>query len=1062
MAPSAAIATPFPLGLPLRRDAWNTYELDGLCADLDAVGPETVLRRVATRHDRRHPDRPVGAEFLPSAGLLFELMRELVDYWIDEAAPEVLVASGPEAAANADRITERYHLTQPLAGPAYGREVLLLDMAAANPALAHVGEWFGGGTDDPLTTSDAWSAQVDAVTTALARAKRLNSTKYRLHEALDAPIQAHPHSLPDQIAWILEHFGTLISDRLKQRALVARGSLLEELTPRGGGPPTSNVLTFDDADERERFTKDRDWMAQIVLIAKLTHVWLSQLSRTYDREITRLDQIPDQELDRLARWGFTGLWLIGLWERSTASADIKRRAGNPDALSSAYSLYDYTIAHDLGGEEAYQNLKARCWQRGIRMAADMVPNHTGIHSKWMLEHPDRFLSLREPPYPGYSFNGPNLSPDPRVHVRIEDSYWTRSDAPVVFQRVDTHSGDVRYIYHGNDGTDMPWNDTAQLDFLNPDTREAVIQEILAVARRAPVIRFDAAMTLARRHVRRLWHPRPGEGGVPSRARYGVSEDRFDAAMPNEFWREVVDRIQSELPDTLLLAEAFWMMEGYFVRTLGMHRVYNSAFMNTLKMEDNAKYRTTVKNVLALTPRVLQRFVNFMNNPDERTAVEQFGKGDKYFGVALLMVTMPGLPMFGHGQIEAFTERYGMEYARAYWEETPDQESIARHQREIFPLMRRRHLFAHAHHFAFYDFDCGSHIDEDVYAYSNRADDERALVVYHNAYKQTSGWVRYSAPTNVGTGDEPQLVERPLHEALGFTPSDDRLVRFLDQRTGLHYLRPTTELADRGLYFELGGYQAYVLLDWAEVDAADGWGALMQQLGGRGTHDLDGDWRRLMFEPITRAWSTLTARLVAGADAATVGEALRAFASAANLELAPATRALTALETALDALADDAPDLSSDLLGTPGTTVVGITKVLALLRLLPREDVDRWGLLTETPALPRLSGPSLAALRPVLKTRSGEYLSAALAEASTLKFIGANIHEGVRWFVGEQMESLLLACQVADLLDGLTRPATSDAEEDRLRLRRVRERVDRREQAVRQSRYRLYDLLAALP
>ena len=98
-------------------------------------------------------------------------------------------------------------------------------------------------------------------------------------------------------------------------------------------------------------------------------------------------------------------------------------------------------------------------------------------------------------------------------------------------------------------------------------------------------------------------------------------------MPNEFWRDVVDRVQSEQSDTLLLAEAFWLMEGYFVRTLGMHRVYNSAFMNMLKMEDNAKYRQTIKNVLEYSPQILKRFVNFMSNPDERTAVEQFGDGD---------------------------------------------------------------------------------------------------------------------------------------------------------------------------------------------------------------------------------------------------------------------------------------------------------------------------------------------------------------------------------------------------------------------------------------------------
>ena len=120
---------------------------------------------------------------------------------------------------------------------------------------------------------------------------------------------------------------------------------------------------------------------------------------------------------------------------------------------------------------------------------------------------------------------------------------------------------------------------------------------------------------------------------------------------------------------LLLAEAFWLLEGYFVRTLGMHRVYNSAFMNMLKDEENAKYRSVMKNTLEFNPEILKRFVNFMSNPDEETAISQFGKEDKYFGICTMMVTLPGLPMFAHGQIEGFTEKYGMEYRYAKWDET---------------------------------------------------------------------------------------------------------------------------------------------------------------------------------------------------------------------------------------------------------------------------------------------------------------------------------------------------------------------------------------------------------
>jgi len=62
---------------------------------------------------------------------------------------------------------------------------------------------------------------------------------------------------------------------------------------------------------------------------------------------------------------------------------------------------------------------------------------------------------------------------------------------VVFKRVDHSSGYTKYVYHGNDGTSFPWNDTAQLNYLIPEVREAVIQTILHVARKFPIIRFEA-------------------------------------------------------------------------------------------------------------------------------------------------------------------------------------------------------------------------------------------------------------------------------------------------------------------------------------------------------------------------------------------------------------------------------------------------------------------------------------------------------------------------------------------------------------------------------------------
>ncbi len=581
-------------------------------------------------------------------------------------------------------------------------------------------------------------------------------------------------------------------------------------------PEVVTEFEINAAPQPRRYSGDEDWMPRVVLQAKNAYVWLAQLAARHGREIQRLDQIPDEALDRLAAWGINALWLIGVWERSPASQTIKRRYGVADALASAYSIADYAIAADLGGDAAWESLRERAWSRGIRMALDLVPNHTGVVSRWMREHPDWFLQLPEPPYPTYKFTGPDLSEDPAYAVHIEDGYWTRTDAAVVFRRTDRGTGEERFIYHGNDGTGTPWNDTAQLDFMNPEVREAVTGSILDAARLAPILRFDAAMVLSRRHWQRLWFPKPGEGGdIPTRSEHALTQGEFDARMPGEFWREVVLRVAQKAPGTLLLAEAFWLMESYFVRTLGMHRVYQSAFMNMLKGERNGGYRQLLRNVLAFDPAILERFVNFMNNPDEAPAETQFGRGDRYFGVATMMVTLPGLPMFGHGQIEGLREKYGMEFGRPRLTESPDAALIARHERQIVPLLARRDLFAGSSHFALYEVvDLSGRVNENVLAYSNRSGAGRALVLCNNSGRRASGWIRRAIPT----ADTQGLT---LVSALGLSREDGPVAVFRDAVGGRSVTKTFDELDRAGFRVELGPYQTQVFPDVTPVRELEG-------------------------------------------------------------------------------------------------------------------------------------------------------------------------------------------------------------------------------------------------
>ncbi|MDR1908429.1 MAG: alpha-amylase [Spirochaetaceae bacterium] len=722
-------------------------------------------------------------------------------------------------------------------------EILHLALANLNPAFRPFLFMFD---ESALARRTVYPGAIEELKAYLAELPPFGPDGENLWDLLRAPALASPDSLSGQLEFMRRKWGLLLSKYLS-RLLTGLDVMKEEDKPSFFGPGPTEALTFSGLDEYERFSPDQEWMPRTVLMAKSTLVWLYQLSRKYQREITRLDQIPDEELDELARRGFTGLWLIGLWERSGASRTVKQWTGNPEAAASAYSLYDYDIAGELGGWEALVNLRHRCFRRGIRLGSDMVPNHTGIDSRWIMEHPDRFLQLSYPPFPGYSFTSGNLSGRDDVTVQIEDHYYTKTDAAVVFKRVDNRSGEARYIYHGNDGTSMPWNDTAQIDFLNPEAREAVIRTIIGVCQQFSIVRFDAAMTLAKRHIQRLWYPEPGHGGdIASRAEHAISAEEFNRRIPNEFWREVVDRCATEAPHTLLLAEAFWMMEGYFVRTLGMHRVYNSAFMNMLKNEENEKYRATIKNTLEFDPEILKRFVNFMNNPDEETAAAQFGKGDKYFGICTLLVTMPGLPMFGHGQIEGFEEKYGMEYRRAYRDEEPDGFLVDRHEREIFPLMKKRYLFSGSADFCLFDLYNSGRVNENVFAYSNRAGDEAALVLYNNSYYEASGWLKEGAahiPRKEGG------VHRDnLGQALRLHGEDRFFTLFREQRQNLWFIRSSKDLFERGLFISLKGYEAQVFLDIHEAaDSEPGsgelrwnarWSRLNAELDGRGTPDPD--------------------------------------------------------------------------------------------------------------------------------------------------------------------------------------------------------------------------------
>src|ERR1035438_8710740 len=401
---------------------------------------EFAYRMNQVRDVQNHPGRAVHAGQLYAMGLIDEASHVLMARYREQFDPEVMTAGldwfaaqvGPEKLdAMLLAFVEQFPGTSVIRGletpkqwlagqtgtmphrAAALEELLLLWTANRNEAFRPFEELFEDRTLAEKTVYRQVTQRLPDYFATRPLIPLPNAKPMSLLDLLCAPAVGSPRSLSDQLALIRRLWKPLLGESLERLLLLAGEVLHEEkhaiwmqFNPSGPqdaeaarrgrqqhGPSVishSEVPVFGDpAHEYEKFSQDTAWMPTAVLIAKSTYVWLAQLSKQYGRAITRLDEIPDEAIEELARRGLNSLWLIGIWERSRASKTIKQLCGNQEAVASAYSLFDYRIAEDLGGEVAYTNLRDRAYRHGIRLASDMVPNHMGIDSPWVIEHPDR-------------------------------------------------------------------------------------------------------------------------------------------------------------------------------------------------------------------------------------------------------------------------------------------------------------------------------------------------------------------------------------------------------------------------------------------------------------------------------------------------------------------------------------------------------------------------------------------------------------------------------------------------------------------------------------------------
>jgi hypothetical protein len=338
-----------------------------------------------------------------------------------------------------------------------------------------------------------------------------------------------------------------------------------------------------------------------------TRVHLTELSTALGRPAT-LDDIPDSELDQLAADGFDLVWFLGVWQTGEAGRRISaslpgmlaeyRRAlpdlQEADICGSCFSIHDYHVHMDFGGDEALARLRERMHARGLRLILDFVPNHVAPDHPWVEQHPDFFITGTEE----------QLASQPQNFCRREVA------------------GQSRILAYGRDPYFAGWSDTLQLNYGNPDLQEAMLGELRRIAGQCDGVRCDMAMLVLPEVFERTWD-------IPS----------------YHFWPWATESIHTGNPGFLFLAEVYWDME-WTLQQQGFDYTYDKRLYDRL-VHGQAQ---PVREHLQARLEYQDRMARFLENHDEPRAAATFAP-DVHRAAAVITFLTPGLRFLHQGQRE---------------------------------------------------------------------------------------------------------------------------------------------------------------------------------------------------------------------------------------------------------------------------------------------------------------------------------------------------------------------------------------------------------------------------
>ena len=353
-----------------------------------------------------------------------------------------------------------------------------------------------------------------------------------------------------------------------------------------------------------------------------TRCWLREWAEREGRKLT-LATIPEAELQGWQEWGFTHIWLMGVWETSSqsrmqAQEDPQLRGlydevlpgwREEDVPGSPYAIDEYEVAKSLGGNRALEKLRGRLAKRGMKLILDFVPNHFGLGHRWAKTRPDWFVNGGE---------------------------GNQGVVPV-----ETPAG-PRWLALGKDPNFPPWPDTLQIDYRRPAVRAAMIRILGRIASQCDGVRCDMAMLVLNEVFARTWAHQPLEAEPPTA----------------EFWVEAIAAVREQAPEFVFLAEAYWGLEGR-LQELGFDYTYDKHVYDCLMHHQLGELQRHLGEAPA---SYVARSAHFLENHDEPRVATRLSPAEQW-AAALVILGLPGMGFLQEGQLTGARVRVPVQLGR---------------------------------------------------------------------------------------------------------------------------------------------------------------------------------------------------------------------------------------------------------------------------------------------------------------------------------------------------------------------------------------------------------------